>query len=129
MFKTMPLSDEAREGLERLWREAGPKSAAKLWERARREKLPVRRVDVDEFVRTLEDNPLELFRWPRLEGKAFTRGPRAEWKVDLIEFARPSATGNRFILVRQDPFSRDIDCVALPDKRAETTAEGLRNMI
>ena len=70
--------------LQNLWKDIGPKSVEKFFLRARREGIPASRAVVAEFVRTVQDRKSELFQPLRQTGKSFARGPRSEWKVDLI---------------------------------------------
>ena len=115
--------------LSNLWKEIGPKSVEKFFLRARREGIPASRAVVAEFVRTITDRKSEIFQPFRQTGKSFARGPHSEWKVDLIQYAKPSSEGNFYVLVRVNSFSREADAIPLPTKSPQDTAQGLTEML
>ena len=125
----MPLSQEARDRLVALWDDIGPKTAVKFWERARREGIPAARKDVLQFVEKIPDKELEKFTWPKQPGKAFARGPNAEWKVDLIVYSKPSADGYFYVMVRINSFSRELDAVPLESKSPDATAAAMETLL
>ena len=125
----MPLSQEARDRLVALWDDIGPKTAVKFWERARREGIPAARKDVLQFVKKIPDKELEKFTWPKQPGKAFARGPNAEWKVDLIVYSKPSADGYFYVMVRINSFSRELDAVPLESKSPDATAAAMETLL
>ena len=118
-----------REQLAALWDEIGPKSLEKFWQRVRREGIPATRKQSDEFVKDIPNRPNEVFRYPTQSGKSFSRGLDKEWKVDLIQYAKPSGDGDYYILLRLDSFSREADGVPLPSKSPQYTASGLTELL
>ena len=112
-----------------LWTEIGPKSAGKFFYRARRDGIPASRAQVADFVRNITARSSELFQPLKQTGKAFSRGPSAEWKVDLMQFHKPSQEGNYYALVRLNSFSREADAVPLPSKSPAHTAWGLGELL
>ena len=73
--------DEYRERLDALRKEQGPRGAQKLFERARREQIPVTLADVKRYLASLpgSERVEELFRPIEIKGKAFARGLNSEW--------------------------------------------------
>ena len=69
-----------------LWEEIGPKSAEKFFYRARRDGIPATRAQVADFVRNVTARSSEIFQPLKQTSKAISRGPYAEWKVDLVQF-------------------------------------------
>ena len=64
---------------------------------------------------------------PRAEGKVVSTHKNARWVADLIDMtATPSEGGQKYILVVQDIFSRQIHAVALTTKIPSATATALR---
>ena len=108
-----------------LWEEIGPKSAEQFFHRARRDGIPATRAQVTDFVRNITARPSEIFQPLKQTGKAFSRGPSAEWKVDLMQFHKPSQEGSYYALVRLDSFSREADAVPRPSKSPAHVAWGL----
>ena len=102
----MPLTQEARERLRELWKEIGPKSARKLNERARREGIPASFAEVSAFVQDVPDKLLEKLTLSKQTGRSFARHLTSEWKVDLMQFSRPSKEGDIYILIRINSFTR-----------------------
>ena len=75
----------------------------------------------------------------KIDGKIATADLNNRWFADLIDFSaapsedtgkdvglRPAASGERYIRVVQDVFSRFLCTAALPNKKPETVAAGFR---
>ena len=121
---------DARQRLAQLWDETGPKSVQKFFDRARREGIPASYREVQAFVKEREDRPNELFGYPQQTVKTFARELNSEWKVDLMDYShRPSENGDRYVLVRLNAFSREVDIETIPSKSPEDTAEAFRRVL
>ena len=57
---------------------------------------------------------------PRSLGKSAAEGPNDRLQADLVDFSQNTRGRNKYGLVVQDVFTREIATKALPDKRAET---------
>ena len=64
---------------------------------------------------------------PRADGKVVSTHKNARWAADLVDMtATPSKDGQKYILVVQDLFSRQMHAVALTTKVPSATATALR---
>ena len=64
---------------------------------------------------------------PRADGKVVSTHKNARWATDLVDMtATPSEEGQKYILVVQDLFSRQIHVVALTTQIPSATATALR---
>ena len=61
---------------------------------------------------------------PRSLGKSAAEGPNDRLQADLVDFSQNTRGRNKYGLVVQDVFTREIATKALPDKRAETVTGG-----
>ena len=123
--------DEYRERLDALRKEQGPRGAQKLFERARREQIPVTLADVKRYLASLpgSERVEELFRPIEVKGKAFSRGLNSEWKVDLIDYSNKVKAGPKYILICINSFSREAFGTALDSKTSVATAAALSELL
>ena len=67
---------------------------------------------------------------PRAEGKVVSTHKNARWAADIVDMtATPSIDGQKYILVVQDIFSRQIHAIALTTKIPSATATAMRIII
>jgi len=67
-------------------------------------------------------------KFPRL--KTFANGLNHVWQMDLVDLhASKNAVHSRFLLVKIDVFSRQLDAVVLPNKSAKSTLVGFQKIL
>ena len=66
---------------------------------------------------------------PRSLGKSAAEGPNDRLQADLVDFSQNTRGRNKYGLVVQDVFTREIATKALPDKRAETVTRAAAEII
>ena len=66
---------------------------------------------------------------PRSLGKSAAEGPNDRLQADLVDFSQNRRGRNKYGLVVQDVFTREIATKALPDKRAETVTRAAAEII
>ena len=114
--------------LRKLWVETGRHGADKLYDKAVREGLDVKRKVVQEFVKA--QSSAQVFQ-PRVksEGRVVATGPRKTWQIDIIDFKQFSEKTNKgfkYLLVAVDVFDRTMKTAALKTKSPEETAKVFR---
>ena len=111
--------------LKQLWIESGRQGADKLYNKAIREGLDVKRKAVQEFVKSQES--AQVFQ-PRIksEGKVVATGPMKTWQIDIVDFKQfDSNTNNgfKYILVAIDIFDRRMRATPLKTKSPDEAAK------
>ena len=118
------MADQEAIGLlEQLARDFNVRDPRKLYQIARRE-FPHRR-DLTSA------RPAAALRGdvPRSLGKSAAEGPNDRLQADVVDFSQKTRGQNKYGLVVQDVFTREIATKALPDKRAETVTRAAAEII
>ena len=113
-----------------VWEEIGRPSSAQTLYRALREE-GVQGVTLNGVKKWLELRPVkQLFApLPKSDGHITAARPGERMAADLIDMtSRPSADGERYIIVVSDVFSRKIWTRPLKSKSTETTTEAFKSI-
>ena len=113
--------------LEQLARDFNVRDPRKLFQIARRE-FPDRR-DLTSARARGDVARQVLAPKPRSLGKSAAEGPNDRLQADLVDFSQNTRGRNKYGLVVQDVFTREIATKALPDKRAETVTRAAAEII
>ena len=115
----------AQPSLRQLWIESGRQGVEKLYNKAIREGLNVKRKDVQEFIKG--ESTAQVFQSRiKSEGKVVATGPLKSWQIDIVDFKQFNQKANKgfkYILVAIDIFDRRMKAAALKTKSPEETAE------
>ena len=116
--------------LEQLARDFNVRDPRKLFQIARRE-FPDRRHLTSARAAALHGDVAQqvLAPKPRSLGKSAAEGPNDRLQADLVDFSQNTRGRNKYGLVVQDVFTREIATKALPDKRAETVTRAAAEII
>ena len=108
--------------LEQLARDFNVRDPRKLFQIARREFPDRRDLTSARAAAALRGDVARqiLAPKPRSLGKSAAEGPNDRLQADLVDFSQNTRGRNKYGLVVQDVFTREIATKALPDKRAET---------
>ena len=114
--------------LRQLWIQSGRQGADKLYNKAVREGLNVKRKDVQEFVKSQES--AQVFQ-PRIksEGKVVATGPMKTWQIDIVDFKQFDSKANngfKYILVAIDIFDRRMMATPQKTKSPEETLKAFK---
>ena len=121
-LRTLRITAEVRRELEELWADH-QSSADDLLRRAKDEKIAVTAEQVSKFVREQPSRESERFLEPPRDGKSFAYDPRSEWKMDVVYM--PASDGFKYILLRINSFTRELDGVAVKD----LTSTAMKNAV
>ena len=115
--------------LKQLWVESGRQGADKLYNKAIREGLDVKRKDVQEFVKSQES--AQVFQ-PRIksEGKVVATGRMKTWQIDIVDFKQFDSKANKgfkYILVAVDIFDRRMKATPLKTKAPDEVAKAFKS--
>jgi len=117
--------------LEQLARDFNVRDPRKLFQIARREFPDRRDLTSARAAAALRGDVARqiLAPKPRSLGKSAAEGPNDRLQADLVDFSQNTRGRNRYGLVAQDVFTREIATKALPDKRAETVTRAAAEII
>jgi transposase InsO family protein len=125
-FLGMPPEVERR--IDALWADR-QSSARELFDRAKREKIPVTWAQIEKYVKEAADRTAERFQAPKQTGKAFANEPWSEWKVDVVYATTRPSPPFRYILIRINSFSREVDAEPLETLQGPDVADGLEALL
>ena len=110
----------------RLFEDLNQPSEARLKQALRARQIPFTDEEVANIVKGSTAKQVFAPR-PRADGKVVSTHKNARWAADLVDMtATPSKDGQKYILVVQDLFSRQMHAVALTTKVPSATATALR---
>ena len=110
----------------RLFEDLNQPSEARLKQALRARRIPFTDDQVANIVKGSTAKQIFAPK-PRASGKVVSTHKNARWVADLVDMtATPSIDGQKYILVVQDLFSRQIHAVALTTKVPSATATALR---
>ena len=117
--------------LEQLARDFNVRDPRKLFQIARREFPDRRDLTSARAAAALRGDVARqvLAPKPRSLGKSEAEGPNDRLQADLVDFSQNTRGRNKYGLVVQDVFTREIATKALPDKRAETVTRAAAEII
>ena len=117
--------------LEQLARDFNVRDPRKLFQIARREFPDRRDLTSARAAAALRGDVARqvLAPKPRSLGKSAAEGPNDRLQADLVDFSQNTRGRNKYGLVVQDVFTREIATKALPDKRAETVTRAAAEII
>ena len=117
--------------LEQLARDFNVRDPRKLFQIARREFPDRRDLTSARAAAALRGDVARqiLAPKPRSLGKSAAEGPNDRLQADLVDFSSEHRGRNKYGLVVQDVFTREIATKALPDKRAETVTRAAAEII
>ena len=117
--------------LEQLARDFNVRDPRKLFQIARREFPDRRDLTSARAAAALRGDVARqiLAPKPRSLGKSAAEGPNDRLQADLVDFSQNTRGRNKYGLVVQDVFTREIATKALPDKRAETVTAAAAEII
>ena len=117
--------------LEQLARDFNVRDPRKLFQIARREFPGRRDLTSARAAAALRGDVARqvLAPKPRSLGKSAAEGPNDRLQADLVDFSQNTRGRNKYGLVVQDVFTREIATKALPDKRAETVTRAAAEII
>ena len=117
--------------LEQLARDFNVRDPRKLFQIARREFPDRRDLTSARAAAALRGDVARqiLAPKPRSLGKSAAEGPNDRLQADLVDFFQNTRGRNKYGLVVQDVFTREIATKALPDKRAETVTRAAAEII
>ena len=125
-LRTLPLSDENRARLDELWADH-QSTADDLLRRAKAANLSVTHEQVSKFVREKPARDAERFTEPPRDGKSFAYDPRSEWKMDVVYM--PEVEDKKYILLRINSFTRELDGMALKDLSSTTMKHAVEMLL
>ena len=114
--------------LEQLARDFNVRDARKLQQIARRDRRDLTSARAAAALRGDVARQV-LAPKPRSLGKSAAEGPNDRLQADLVDFSQNTRGRNKYGLVVQDVFTREIATKALPDKRAETVTQAAAEII
>jgi phage terminase large subunit GpA-like protein len=82
---------------------------------------------VEKFVREQSARESERFLTPPRDGKSFAYDPRSEWKMDIVYM--PDDDGFKYLLVRINSFTRELDGIALKNLETETMEDAVKELL
>ncbi len=117
--------------LEQLARDFNVRDPRKLFQIARREFPDRRDLTSARAAAALRGDVARqvLAPKPRSLGKSAAEGPNDRLQADLVDFSQNTRGRNKYGLVVQDVFTREIATKALSDKRAETVTRAAAEII
>ena len=123
--------DKAIGLLEQLARDFNVRDPRKLFQIARREFPDRRDLTSARAAAALRSDVARqiLAPKPRSLGKSAAEGPNDRLQANLVDFSQNTRGRNKYGLVVQDVFTREIATKALPDKRAETVTRAAAEII
>lgn len=127
-LRTLGLLPEVERQLDALWAER-ESSAKELYDRAKREKIPVTSAQIDKYVKDAPERTSERFQTPKQTGRAFANEPWSEWKADIVYATTRPSPPYRYILIRINSFSREVDAEPLEALKDPDMAAGLEALL
>ena len=127
--------------VEQVFEELNFPSAPRLMRVLNQRGIPFNASEVDRLVRGETTRQVQAPPY-KFDGKIAASRLHSRWFADLIDFSsapsegtgkdvglRPTASGERYILVVQDVFSRKIWTEAIIDKRPQTVADAFERIL
>ena len=127
--------------IEEVFEELNFPSASRLKRVLDARNIPYNTGELERLVRGESTRQVQAPRY-KFDGKIAAADLNSRWFADLIDFSaapsddtgkdvglRPTASGEKYILVVQDVFSRFLYTEALPNKKPETVAAGFRKIL
>ena len=114
--------------LKKIWVETGRQGAEKLYDKAIKSGLDIKRAQAQAFVKS--QATAQVFQ-PRTksDGRVVATGPLMTWQVDIMDFKQFSTKankGHKFVLVAVDVFDRTMKAAPMKTKTPEETAKVFR---
>ena len=115
--------------IRRLFEDLNQPSEARLKQALRARQIPFTDEEVANIVKGSTAKQVFAPR-PRADGKVVSTHKNARWAADLVDMtATPTKDGQKYILVVQDIFSRQIHAIALTTKIPSAAATAMRIII
>ena len=127
-LRELPLPDEVLARLDALWGDR-ESSLKEFYDRVKDAQIPATYAHVEKYVKERPEKATERFAQPPLTGKSFANQPDSEWKLDTVFYTKRPAGDFRYLLVRVNSFSREVDAEPMTDYKSAQVAEALERTL